>query len=70
MKETTIEQIHGRISAFAEIRELLSFVNTSDKYTADQLKILSEHIEKQIEIDIHAIDTKLQLMEDYELLGR
>lgn len=70
MKEITIERLQGRISAFTEIKELLSFVNTSDKYTADQLKILSGHIEKQIENDTHAIDIDLQLMEGYELLGR
>lgn len=70
MKEITIERLQGRISAFTEIKELLSFVNTSDKYTADQLKILTEHIEKQIEIDTHTIDIDLQLMEGYELLGR
>lgn len=68
--KNTIEYLGGRISAFTEIKELLSYVNTSDKYTAGQLKILTEHLEKQIEIDTHAIDIDLQLMEGYELLVR
>ena len=70
MKEVTFEQRWGRISAFTEMKELLAYVSTSDKYTAAQLKILTEHIEKQIENDTHAIDIELQLMECDELLGR
>ena len=70
MKEVTFEQRWGRIGAFTEVKELLAYVKTSDKYTAAQLKILTEHIEKQIENDTHAIDIELQLMECDELLGR
>ena len=70
MKEVSFEQRWGRIGAFTEMKELLAYVNTSDKSTAAQLKILTEHIEKQIENDIHAIDIELQLMECDELLGR
>ena len=49
MKEVTFEQRWGRIGAFTEVKELLAYVKTSDKSTAAQLKILTEHIEKQIE---------------------
>lgn len=68
--ENTIEYCIGRISAFAEIEELLSYVYTSDKNTATQLKILTQHIKKQIELDDHRINCELELMEGRELLRR
>lgn len=68
--ENMIEYCTGRISAFAEIKELLSYVNTSDENTAVQLKILTGHIEKQIELNEHHINGELELMEGRELLRR
>lgn len=68
--ENTIEYCTGRISAFAEIKELLSYVYTSDKNTAEQLQILTEHIEKQIKLNEHFVNDKLELMEGSLLLRR
>lgn len=63
-----IEYCTGRMTAFTEIAELLSYVSTSDNHTAKQLKILTNHIKKQIELEEHTVNIDLELMEGYELL--
>lgn len=68
--ENTIEYCTGRISAFTEIKELLSYVNTSDKNTAEQLKILTKHIVNQIKLNENFVNVELELMEGVELLRR
>lgn len=59
----TIEHCNGRIEAFTEVKQLLSFIVTTDKTTSEQLEILRTHIDKQIELDTSYIDKLLDLME-------
>lgn len=64
----TIEHCEGRITAFKEVLSLISLIHPEEDSVKGQLKILENHIKKQIELDEHWIDSELELMEGRMLL--